>query len=1193
MNDARPMSDGIPCPQCGTPLKPGALGGLCPACLLAQGAAADTVTGGEKSAPFAPPPPEDLAPLFPQLEILELIGKGGMGAVYKARQKELDRVVALKILPPDIGDAPEFADRFAREARALARLNHPNIVTLYEFGSVPSPHGGPLYFFLMEFVDGVNLRQLLAGGRISPREALGIVPGICDALQFAHDHGIVHRDIKPENILLDRRGRVKVADFGLAKIVAPAGEESPGASEFRESGLTEMGRVMGTPNYMAPEQTEHPSEVDHRADIYALGVVFYQMLTGELPGRPIESPSKKVQIDVRLDEIVLRALEREPGRRYADATEFKTVLQNVGPHGKPDAARIPAPLGQTFAELREGRFVFCWGKIAIFYLIAAGLSLLGATAVSAITHYRMASPAQSLLMALIVPAGATLFLMLEARRIGGKDHPLLRILLAVAMAAFLAFCIRWLFFGLPWRDGKKVPGGATSSHDAGLVAQPPQLRALDWQDRVELCAGESWLPSGEFLSSPGWMPPITTVNVSETAAAKEKPRFLCLWFSHPLFDAQSVAEIALLDADGKRPLKTPAGDFAVGRIPASPASGNTGWITATVCAGTKSHIPPFATVALRYSEGPWQFWNDIAPDFHGTQALASGVTLSDPGQNSDGHAFVQIARDKSADTGVEQFDFVAVTKNERRLERNGFSESGSGQVSTERFFFDIPLAQVKSFECRKRPIRSFASPVSLQSDAPMEGKMRIAFDRAGDTMQNIVSRFRQEYGVRLCFENLDFDAGKDALTLGRVLRELGGKESAGTLTAKEKDRLADARRIKSAGKIGDDTLVDLGARYDGRIAADSVEDFLRQLTQGTAYDFKKLGATWVVTPRGYSRLAFPVTLKTDGLAVSDAAQDILKQQPGPNPIGLGMVFSMPAAPGTDPTPWLSVKLPPLELANVSALQALCKICEAACPNSVWELAGYKESRMLSISPGPGAANQIVGDMQAWLVTMDQGDYAKSWEAASEGFRRTVTQEGWVTMSQAVRQPLGAVISRKLTSTRQMTASPGMADGPYFVAKFDTSFAAMPAAVETVTFVREKDGRWKAAAYLILPGSDAKKEPATPAEKEAVAAAEAWLAGIDAGGYPQSWKDAASTFQAAITGAGWDAALAGVRKPLGALVSRKLKSARYTRSLPGAPDGEYVFMQFDTSFAAKKSAVETVTFMREKDGSWRAAGYYIK
>ncbi len=315
------------CSRCGSSLPAGVLSGMCPACLLQMGAAPETVT--EPGGPvFVPLTVEALAPLFPQLEILELIGKGGMGAVYKAKQKELDRLVALKILPPGSsgGRSTAFAERFAREARALARLNHPGIVTLYEFGHVEGEV--PLYFFLMEFVDGVNLRQLLGQGRISPREALAIVPQICDALQYAHDQGIVHRDIKPENILMDRRGRVKVADFGLAKIVGtdePAPFDVPGEADD----LTKTGAIMGTPRYMAPEQTAAPGEVDHRADIYALGVVFYQMLTGELPGPHIEPPSRKVQVDVRLDEVVLRALEEKPERRYQQASVFKTQVETI------------------------------------------------------------------------------------------------------------------------------------------------------------------------------------------------------------------------------------------------------------------------------------------------------------------------------------------------------------------------------------------------------------------------------------------------------------------------------------------------------------------------------------------------------------------------------------------------------------------------------------------------------------------------------------------------------------------------------------------------------------------------------------------------------------------------------------------------------------------------------------------------
>jgi len=360
-----PMPEASQCPHCGTPLPAGALAGLCPACLLKLGAAADTVTDAKQPA-FNPPSIAELAPLFPQLEILELIGKGGMGAVYKARQKQLDRLVALKILPPGIGKDPAFAGRFAREAKALAKLNHPGIVTLYEFGETSGQ-----FYFLMEFVDGVNLRQLLAGSRVSAREALAIVPQICDALQYAHDQGIVHRDIKPENLLLDRRGRVKVADFGLAKIVNEAGAATTGSRGLQPddgargatrptSDLTDAGKVMGTPQYMSPEQITAPGEVDHRADIYALGVVFYQMLTGELPGKKIEAPSKKVLIDVRLDEVVLRALEKKPELRYQQASVLKTQVETIAETPLPEngdkqgdepSARFPVGPAAAFVAI--------------------------------------------------------------------------------------------------------------------------------------------------------------------------------------------------------------------------------------------------------------------------------------------------------------------------------------------------------------------------------------------------------------------------------------------------------------------------------------------------------------------------------------------------------------------------------------------------------------------------------------------------------------------------------------------------------------------------------------------------------------------------------------------------------------------------------------------------------------------------
>lgn len=283
----------------------------------------DKQTGG-----FEPPTVGRLAELFPSLEIIELIGAGGMGAVYKARQSGLDRLVALKILPEEFGHDVKFALRFTREARTLAKLSHPNIVSVYEFGNVEDT-----YYFLMELVDGSTLRDVVKAGQLAPEHALAIVPHLCDALQYAHDKDVVHRDIKPENILIATDGSVKIADFGLSRILG---------NESQQEMLTGTHQVMGTPRYMAPEQLESSHGVDHRADIYSLGVVFYEMLTGELPIGRFAAPSKKVEVDVRLDEVVLRTLEKEPGRRYQHASQIKSDVQTITSGSDSEFARTVA-----------------------------------------------------------------------------------------------------------------------------------------------------------------------------------------------------------------------------------------------------------------------------------------------------------------------------------------------------------------------------------------------------------------------------------------------------------------------------------------------------------------------------------------------------------------------------------------------------------------------------------------------------------------------------------------------------------------------------------------------------------------------------------------------------------------------------------------------------------------------------------
>ena len=271
--------------------------------MLAQAMAAQT---GPAPGPGFQPSLEELAALFPQFDLLRLLGRGGMGVVYLARQKSLNRLVALKILDPARARDARFAERFAHEAELLARLSHPHIVTIHDFGE-----SGGLFYLVMEYVDGVNLRELLRGGPLDAARALAILPPLCDALQYAHDQGVVHRDIKPENLLLDRSGKVKIADFGIAAL---AGSEG--------------GRA-GTPPYMAPEQDADGAKVDHRADLYAIGAVLYEMLTGARPSGPIEPPLREAGLDTDLSSVVVRAMAPDPSRRFQRADEVRTRVETV------------------------------------------------------------------------------------------------------------------------------------------------------------------------------------------------------------------------------------------------------------------------------------------------------------------------------------------------------------------------------------------------------------------------------------------------------------------------------------------------------------------------------------------------------------------------------------------------------------------------------------------------------------------------------------------------------------------------------------------------------------------------------------------------------------------------------------------------------------------------------------------------
>ena len=267
---------------------------------------------------WQPPTVEEAARLFPEYEVVSLLGRGGMGAVYKARQIELDRFVAIKLLPLEVSVDRDFGERFRREARALGKLNHPNILAVHKFGTTAEGH----LFFAMEYVEGANLQQMIRGPGLAPMQALVILGGVCDALAYAHGKGVVHRDIKPANVMVSVEGHVKVADFGLARLTDPT-------ASIEQAGYTVTGTIIGTLDYMAPEQMRG-GVADHRADIYSLGVMLYEMLCQEVPRGIFDPPSVRVAgMSKRIDHVVTKAMAQQPERRYQSTSEMKSDVAAV------------------------------------------------------------------------------------------------------------------------------------------------------------------------------------------------------------------------------------------------------------------------------------------------------------------------------------------------------------------------------------------------------------------------------------------------------------------------------------------------------------------------------------------------------------------------------------------------------------------------------------------------------------------------------------------------------------------------------------------------------------------------------------------------------------------------------------------------------------------------------------------------
>jgi tRNA A-37 threonylcarbamoyl transferase component Bud32 len=1127
------MAEEKRCTQCGAVLAADAPQGLCPACLLKRG-----LESGSAPSESAPPPtPADLAQYFPELEILELIGRGGMGAVYKARQKQLDRLVALKVLPASVKRDPAFAERFSREARALARLAHPNIVAVHEFGQKDG-----LFYFVMEFVDGMNLRQLLNNGKIAPKEALAIVPQICDALQYAHDKGIVHRDIKPENILLDKTGMVKIADFGLAKLVG---------LEAKDLRITGSGDVMGTPHYMAPEQVEHPQDVDHRADIYSLGVVFYQMLTGELPIGRFAPPSRKVQIDVRLDEVVLRALEKEPEHRYQHASEVKTQVETI--ITTPPQAGMPVPpIPADFEDVRRQV-----NGPAIGLMIASGLTLLilvtllcgwvYGIVLSRSSASDFAGQPVNLVPMPVAPApwsytislfallGCNLVTLLGARRM--KQLRSYQLAMAGSALAALPCSVLTFPFGvwalvvLTRREVRDAFQRRTSSSPRAdrIIWFPLQSRLVreicghmtGAEKREAMIRGAlfgiwnsaTWFGpffAVQFMSKPvGWMiaPIILVVGLAGFPIWHRMEReFLCttVWARQQGLtpDQLKVSVKAAVIVATLIPVLL----LAVG-----------GWLLYQLSVSPRGTTKRFESRAPSVSSfGP--VTEEVLAQFDWSKLASEGRILGGVPVTVDGRTALKIenANDAPLQLSLLKIEQPPITSARYFLwgEIKYENVQGDGYLEMWNYFPPLQpgLPEGQFFSRTLAPPSS--GPLGKISGTSSWRAFALPFDRTG----TVGAPTRLEVNI--------FLPGRGVVFLGSVKL----MQSANALSA---------------------TTWSLPSRLSPFTEVVCHGDNVKVRFEGQEYELVSINDLTSKQILDYCRREFADRWEMR------FAEDLVEVL-----VGMGR-------------PMASDQTVKLELRAAGDGRAL----------TVERALMTHENRHL-VQNGRAQNPSAMSAVQAWLALMDTGAYPQSWETAANSFHKAVTKEAWVKLSEQVRQPLGLLISRKELSAQPSPGVPGgMPHGSYFVAQFETSFAALSNAVEVVEFMQEKDSQWKAISYLI--------RPRTAEQTAAVAAAQSWLAGIDAGHYAESWTEGAKLLRSAITQDKWVAVLETLRQPLVKVEIRTVDSTETPFHLPDAPNEKYVVVRFSAAFVGLNPATETVTLVQENDGQWKAVGYRIK
>ncbi|HUG92910.1 MAG TPA: DUF4019 domain-containing protein [Planctomycetaceae bacterium] len=1039
-------------------------------------------------------PPGDIPPELAghsRYRVLELLGSGGMGAVYRAEHRLMRRTVALKVVNPRLTEHPSAVERFQREVRAAARLNHPNIVTAHD-----AEQAGGLHFMVMEFVDGTDLAEVVRRrGPLPAAEACDYIRQAALGLQHAHEQGMVHRDIKPQNLMVEGQGSrdkgqtasdrtdllpstldprpltLKILDFGLAHFASEAGTQA---------GLTEAGAMMGTPDYMAPEQARDAHAADIRADIYSLGCTLYFLLAGR-PPFPEGGMIEKVMAHTERQPEPLATFRRDlpPGLHAilhrmlakAPAERFQTPA---------DVARALAPFAEESSAVHGSAAAASHvpGRKAVRAAVAAAvlLVLLAGTIFTVATDkgtLRIVSPPGADVEITIRRGGEV---RMRDRASGSRVHRLPSGEYEVDLKDDARFRLDKNRFTLT--RGEEELLTITSVDGAALREQQEAGRQRG-------SGRDSRLPRN-LVANPGFeedsTPDAAAYWIALTKTTPAEPEARCVRDTATAHEGR--ASVRIDKSETKFPVAEAGFLQTIQELPA-------GKLVLSGYLKTKD-VEGAAAIKLRivdYRQGPVPIKWVETPAVTGTTDWTRYRAEIEVPAGTTGELGLVLQG-----TGTVWFDEISLTPVVNLLDNGGFEERDE---------HGRPLGWTA--------VGDGVNGVSFGLDQEVKHGGTASAHVANSSDVNEPWNWRQAIT-----ENLPY---------GKTLRLSGW--------AKTKDAAPGA-------SVGVQVL-----DADGRLI--SFHTTQHSVNFAGSVDWKPFQLEFTV-PESTAQIAILAMILGRGSVWFDDFELTVVEPPQP--------AEQPAARPAEAAPDRK-----LSAATLAAL--------------------------------------------IWLAMVDGKEYDVAWEGTAEVLK-VYSAAVWERAVQPVRDKAGALKSRRLASHQFLTTLPGMAEGEYVILGYESEFENFKGARESVTLIRDEDGRWRVAGYHIvqlaeilnaileLPTADELASKPENAEDAALKATQAWLELRDTGKYAECWEHSARLNRDMYSKEQFIALYNAGIKPLGEVTSRSVIHQQYAANVVGGPKGHYVVSVFQTEFEdQKKFSLETVIVMLEPDGQWRVGAYTLR